>query len=194
MTHRTPSAVAAAALLGLLVAAGCAGGPEPTQFTNPRFNFDFVERVAVLPFENLSNDRQAGPRATRLMVTELLATGAVDVVEPGEVRAALEEVGARSLQPSTEHVLALGEMLGVEALVLGTVTESEVARSGSVGIPVVGLDVRMVETETGAIVWAATYTERGGSLGAKILGTSGEPLSVTTRDAVRGVLRTLIEG
>lgn len=191
MTNSTRCTVA---LLGLLVAAGCAGGPKPTRFTNPRFDFGFVERVAVLPFENLSNDRQAGPRATRLMLTELLATGALDVVEPGEVRAALDDLGSRGLQPSTEEVQELGERLGVQALVLGTVTESEVVRSGSVGIPVVGLEVRMVETETGAIVWAATYTERGGSLGARILGTSGQPISLTTRDAVRGVLRTLVEG
>lgn len=191
MTHPSRHAVA---LLVLLVISGCAGGPAPTRFTNPRFDFAFVERVAVLPFESLSNDRQAGPRATRLMVTELLATGALDVVEPGEVRAVLEDLGSRGLQPSTEQILALGETLGVQALILGTVTESEVVRSGAVGIPVVGLDVRMVETETGTIVWAATYTERGGSLGAKLLGTSGEPISVTTRNAVRGVLRTLIEG
>lgn len=194
MTNSTRHAVALLALLAFVATAGCAGGPKPTRFTNPRFDFAFVERVAVLPFENLSNDRQAGARATRLMLTELLATGALDVVEPGEVQAALADLGSGSLQPSTEQIRELGETLEVQALVLGTVTESEVVRSGSVGIPVVGLDVRMVETETGAIVWAATYTERGGSLGAKLLGTSGEPISVTTRDAVRGVLRTLVEG
>lgn len=76
----------AAALLmavALLVATGCSGNPKPTEFVNPRFDFGFVERVAVLPFENLSSDRQAGARATRLLITELLATGTLDVVEPG---------------------------------------------------------------------------------------------------------------
>lgn len=189
MTHSIRTAV----LVVLLAAVGCAGNPEPTQFTNPRFDFSFVERVAVLPFENLSNDRQAGPRATRLMITELLATGAIDVVEPGEVQAALDDLESRNLPPSTEQSVALGETLGVQALIVGTVTESEVVRSGSVGIPVVGLDVHMVETETGATVWAATHTEKGGSFGAKILGTSGEPISITTRDAVREILGTLVE-
>lgn len=60
--------------LSLLVVCGClgcAGGLPPTQFTNPDFDFAFVETVAVLPLENLSSDRQAGVRATRLLITEL---------------------------------------------------------------------------------------------------------------------------
>ena len=184
-------AVLAVLLLG---AVACAGGPKPTKFTNPRFNFDYVERVAVLPFENLSSDRQAGARATRLMITELLATGAVDVVEPGEVQAALDRLAPRIVRPSTEQVVALGEALGVQAVILGTVTQSDLTRSGAVAVPVVGLDVHMVETETGATVWAATYTEKGESFGARILGTTGQPISQTTHAAVRGILRTLIDG
>lgn len=190
--------LAAVLLLPLLTAPGamlgCSGNPEPTEFLNPRFNFGFVERVAVLPFENLSSDRQAGARATRLMITEILATGALDVVEPGEVQAALGKFGTRVVQPSEEQIVALGESLGVQALVLGTVTQSDLQRSGASAVPVVGLDVRMVEVETGAVVWAATTTVKGDSFAARILGTSGEPISVTTRRAVRQVLRTLVEG
>lgn len=179
-------------LLGLLLtAAGCSSTLPTTQFTNPKFNFGFVERVAVIPFENLSNDRQAGPRATRLAVTELLASGAVDVVEPGEVQAALDKMGARITTPSTEQVVTLGKTLEVQAVILGTVSESETVRSGSVEIPVVSLDMHMLETETGAAVWAATHTERGGGLGAKLLGTLAEPVAETTRRCVHETLKTL---
>jgi TolB-like protein len=169
----------------------------PTRFTNERFDFSFVERVAVLPFENLSNDRQAGFRATRLMVTELLASGAVDVVEPGEVQAALRTLPGAQLGrvavPSTEQIVSLGEALEVQALILGTVTQSENLRSGVVPIPVVTLDVHMVEAETGAAVWAATHSERGGSLSAKVLGTGGQPIAETTRLCVQKILASLIE-
>lgn len=189
----------AALLLALALGglAGCAPGLRTTAFTNPNFDFSYVERVAVLPFENLTNDRQAGPRATRLTITELLASGAVDVVEPGEVRAALARIqgsqASRGLQPSTDEVIALGKTLGVQAVIAGSVTQSEAVRSGAVSIPVVTLDVHMVEVETGATVWAATHTEKGGSIGARVLGTGGEPLSETTRRCVRGVLRSLID-
>jgi TolB-like protein len=167
-----------------------------TKFTNPDFDFSFVERVAVLPFENLSDDRQAGYRATRLMVTELLASGAVDVVEPGEVHAALAKLPGyqprRAPNPSTEQIVSLGKELRVQGFILGSVPQAETVSSGTVRIPVVTLDVHMVEAETGATVWAATHTERGGSFGARVLGTGGKPLSVTTRRCVKRVLKTLI--
>jgi curli biogenesis system outer membrane secretion channel CsgG len=165
----------------------------PTRFTNPSFDFAFVERVAVVPFENLTNDTAAGARVTRLVITELLASGAVDVVEPGEVQAALDRMGARITTPSTEQVVSLGQTLGVQAVVIGSVTQSETLRSGAAEIPVVTLDVHMLETETGAAVWAATHTEKASSVGAKLLGTTGEPISETTRRCVRRVLRTLVQ-
>lgn len=184
-------------LAGLVLASGCGGRMKPTKFTNPRFDFSFIERVAVLPFENLSSDRQAAWRATRLLSTELLASGAVDVVETGEVQAALSKIQGSDYglvaSPPTEQIVALGQALRVQAVVLGTVTQSEVRRSGQVSIPVVTLDVRMVETETGAMIWAATHTEKGGSAGAKVLGTGGEPISKTTRRCVQIILSTLFD-
>lgn len=184
---------ALALLASSLALSACASGMEPTRFTNPRFDFGFVERVAVVPFENLTHDAAAGPRVTRLTITELLASGAVDVVEPGEVQAALDRMGSRITTPSTEQVISLGETLGVQAVIVGSVTQSETIRSGTVGTPVVTLDVHMLETETGAAVWAATHTEKSSSLGARLLGTGGAPISETTRRCVRQVLRTLIQ-
>lgn len=189
--HRSPRLVALAA--AALALCACASGMGPTRFTNPAFDFSFVERVAVVPFENLTNDSAAGARVTRLAITELLASGAVDVVEPGEVQAALDRMGVRITTPSTEQVVSLGQTLGVQAVVIGSVTQSETIRSGAVGIPVVTLDVHMLETETGAAVWAATHTEKGSGVGAKLLGIGGEPISETTRRAVRRVLRTLVQ-
>ena len=184
-------------LVAAVFAAGCAGTLDSTEFTNPRFDFGFVERVAVMPFENLTNDREAGFRATRLMATELLSSGAVDVVEAGEVQAALGNLPGglygRIARPSTEQIVALGRELGVQAVVLGTVTQSEVLRTGQVGWPVVTLDSHLVEVETGSAVWAATHTEKGSSFSAKLLGTAGEPLSDTTRRCIRALLGTLLE-
>ncbi len=195
MSHRTaPVALVLAVTLG---AAGCGGTMKATKFTNPKFNFAFVQRVAVLPFDNLSNDRQAGERATRLSITELLATGAADVVEPGEVQAALTQIlGAnviRGVSPSTEQVIALGKALKVQAVLLGAVSQSENLHSGAVPIPVVTIDMHLVETETGATVWATTQSAKGGSFSARVLGTGGEAIAETTRKCVQDALATLVK-
>lgn len=189
--HRAyPAVLLVASALAL---SACASGMAPTRFTNPRFDFGFVERVAVVPFENLTNDAAAGARVTRLVITELLASGAVDVVEPGEVQAALDRMGARITTPSTEQVVSLGQTLGVQAVVIGSVTQSETLRSGAVEMPVVSLDVHMLEAETGAAVWAATHTEKASGMGARLLGTGGAPISETTRRCVRQLLGTLLQ-
>jgi hypothetical protein len=171
----------------------CGKKLPPTQFINPNFDFAFVETVAVLPLQNLSNDRAAGVRATRLLITELLSTGAVDVVEPGEVQSALDRIAVRQSTPATEEIVELGRALEVQGVVLGSVTQSESIRSGTVSVPVVTLDVHMLETETGAAVWAVTHTEKGSGLGAKVLGTGAEPISETTRRCVQAIVATLVK-
>lgn len=180
-------------LLASLAVAACGSAMRPTKFANPRIDFSFVERVAVLPFENFSTDPAAAPRATRLMITELLATGAVDVVEPGEVTAALARFPGRVARPSKEQLVELGKTLGVQAVIAGSVAQSEVLRSGAAGIPAVTLDAQMIETESGGILWAATNTEKGSVMSARLLGNEGEPLSVTTRRCVRKLVATLVK-
>ena len=180
-------------IMAAALALSCTSSIQRTEFTNPDVDFGFVERVAVLPFENLSTDQQAGFRATRLMITELLASGAVDVVEPGEVEGALAKIRGRPSQPSIEEIVGLGTALDVQAVILGTVAQSEILRSGAVAIPAVTLDAQMVETETGQIIWAATHTEKGTSASARFLGSGGQPISATTRKCVQVLLDSLLE-
>jgi len=177
-------------ILGLALA-GCSGNLATTEFTNPNFNFGFIERLAVLPLEDLAGDRQAGVRATRVLITELLASGAVDVVEPGEVQAVVDRVVRGRGVPTNKEVIELGRELGVQAVMVGSVTQSEVLRSGAVSVPVVTLDLHLLETETGAAVWAVTHTEKGSGAAAKWLGTGAEPISETTRKCVQKSLRSL---
>jgi hypothetical protein len=187
-----PRGVIAILALGAVLATTGCGGIKPTRFVNPDFDFGFVETIGVLPLDNLTTDRQSAERATRMLITELLATGAVDVVEPGEV----ETVYARTVEgrgePTREQLVAIGRELEAQALLLGSVAQSNEVRSGTVSIPVVTLDLRLIETDTGATVWAATHTERGSGAGAKFLGTGGEPISETTRKCIRTLISELV--
>ena len=175
----------------LLLATSC-GSVAPTKFVNPNFNFGFVERVAILPMDNMTEDRQAADQASRLLVTELLASGAVDVVEPGEVRAAMAKAGISGGSPSKEQVIALGKSLGAQAVMTGAVTQAGNVRAGTLLVPVVTVDVHLLETETGAPVWAATVTEKGTSFGAQFFGTTAEASSETMRKAMKEVVRRLV--
>jgi curli biogenesis system outer membrane secretion channel CsgG len=185
------STTAASTLIAVLSLLGCSGNLATTEFTNPQFDFGFIERLAVLPLEDLVDDRQAGVRATRVLITELLASGAVDVIEPGEVQAVTNRIVRGRGVPSNSEIIELGKELGVQAIMVGSVTQSEVLRSGVVSVPVVTLDLHLLETETGAAVWAVTHTEEGSGAAAKWLGTGAEPISATTRKCVQNALRSL---
>lgn len=182
-----------AVLLAAVVAAAAGCGHRPTVFVNDEYNFQFVERVAVVPFDNLSNDQGAGNRVTRLMVSKLLAEKAFDVVEPGEVSRVLETYSTvRTGQLTTEQITAIGKELKVQGLILGTVTESSTMTSGGTTTSTITIIARMVETETGATVWSATHTAGGRGFWGSLFGTGGKSQSEATRDCVDGIVKTLI--
>lgn len=183
----------AALVMPLVLLAGCSGSGA-TVFLHPDYNFQFVERVAVIPFENLSKSQGAGERVTRVFLTELLAAKAFDVVEPGEVSRVLEKFSTvRTGQLTQEEIVAIGKELKVQSLVLGTVAEMTAVRSGSGENSTVTLVTRMVETETGQTVWSATRTSRSGGFWSSLWGTSGKSESEVIRDCVRGMLHSLIQ-
>ncbi|MBD3161134.1 MAG: hypothetical protein GF328_03440 [Candidatus Latescibacteria bacterium] len=181
------------AVLLALILSGCAGNGA-TRFVHPEYNFGFVEKVAVVPLENLSQDQGAGARATRILVNELLAVRAFAVTEPGEVSQQLGRLGTlRAGELPKEQIGALGEALGVQALILGSVGESGTSRTAGRATNTVTLVLRMVDIETGTTVWSATVTEDGRGFWSRVLGTGEASLSEVTRDAIRKAIGTLIE-
>ncbi|RJP77757.1 MAG: hypothetical protein C4524_07655 [Candidatus Zixiibacteriota bacterium] len=179
-------------LLGLLLSlAGCGG---PSVFLDRSFDFNYVERVAVIPFDNLSPSQTAGRQATLMFITELLATETFNVIEPGETARILAEVNPRS--PGSldrDQIRTLGQKLNAQALVFGTVSESSNLRNGGSTVPTVTMDLRMVETESGETIWAATHTEGRPGVLTSLFGVSGKSTSETMRSCVNEMLSTLIQ-
>jgi len=175
-----------AALVAAFIATGGCGGMKPTTFVHPEYNFGYTERVAVIPFENLTDDQGAGARASRLFVAELLAADAFDVVEPGEVLRALGQLNlVRTGDLTLDQARQLGRELGVQGLLLGTVGESsEIREAGSVK-SVVTLTARMVETDSGQTVWSTTHTEDSRGFWSALFGTGGPSSGEVMRRCVK---------
>ena len=184
-------------ILGLLVTSlfnvGC-GGIGATRFVHPGFDFGFIERVAVVPFENLSTETGAGARATRYFNTALLAAEAFEVVEPGEVSRALEKFGfVATAQLTREQAVTLGRELRAQGIFLGSLAESVKIRSGSNNVSVVTVTTSMVETETGTTVWSSTNTEDSSNFWSSLFGTGQKSSSEVMRRAIDGCLDTLLD-
>ena len=78
-----------------------------------------LQRIAVLPLENLTADKYADKRISSLVIMDLLARD-VNVIEPGEVMRVFRELKLRSVESmSVMDIQSLGDMLDVDVVLKG---------------------------------------------------------------------------
>lgn len=180
-------------LIILVSIIGC-GGMKPTIFLLYDYNFNYIERIAVIPFENLSKDKGADERVVRIFISELLAKDAFDIVEPGEVKKVLLKNSlSNTAEITLEQAIAVGKELNVQAILLGTVNESSTTRSGTSSISVVTIVSRLVEVESGTTIWSTTITEGGDSFLSSLFGSRTKSMSEVTRKCVKKTINTLVQ-
>jgi hypothetical protein len=161
-------------------------------YVHPQFDFSLVKRVAVLPLENLSQDQGAGEKIRRLLVTEILATGIVDVVELGQVNRALGQQGIQSVANlGAEEYKKLAGALNVQALILGSVDSYDRVSAGGTTVPEVTISLRAIDVGSGSIIWSTTNTGGGMGIAGKLFGLTADSLSEVSRNAVREAVGTL---
>jgi PBP1b-binding outer membrane lipoprotein LpoB len=178
-------------ILMVFLFSGCRGN-APVHHVNPNVDFSFFKRVAVMPLDNLTNDRSAGDIIRQVVISELLASGVVDVVIPGEVMAAINNLGIQNITSlSKKEINALGKALNVEAVIMGSVDQYGHIRSGNVSAPEVTISLMMAEVETGNIIWSITLTRGGASFWTRHFGTKSMTISETVQTVVREAVRTL---
>jgi len=181
------------AMIALLVFAG-ACGHAVTQYVHPNADIAALKTVAVLPFENLSADRTAGDKVQKIFASELLATGAFSVVEPGLVSKTLKAdriETTESLGPA--DFKKLGEELKADGVFMGSVVDFAESRSGQTPTPDITIQLRLVECQSGATVWSASRSKSGASASARLFGIGGESLTEAARELVKQELNTLVK-
>lgn len=187
-----------ALLIALFVAvallSSCAS-TEPASFVHSRADLSGIQRVAVLPFESLTGEAEAGRRVQDLFTIELLAIGLFEVAEPGEVARAFAKA---SLDPNVPldppDIKKLAAVLNVQGFFLGAVSAYRERQIGSLASPEVALAVRMVEVESGQIVWSAATGRSGLAWATRLFGVNEQSLQQTSLDVVREALQTLVGG
>lgn len=181
-------------LLALLLF-NCGGGKvSPAFYLNRDVDFSFFQRVAVLPFENLTNDRFAGEMVRQVVISELLATGLVEVAVPGDPISAIENMRLKPDDPlSAEQIKEIGKKLKVQAVILGAVEEFEQVRYGTIASPEVSITLMMADVSSGSIIWSVTKTKGGASFWARHFGARSDTMSETVLEVVREALQTLFE-
>mgnify|MGYP002398866549 CR=1 FL=1 len=181
-----------ALILGMTAFWGCAGSTRE-YYVDETLGEAYVKRIAVLPFENNTGEKFVEERLRDAITTDILSRRLFDVVEKGELQRFLrQEVFAKKENLlDLQAAKRLGQELGVEAYLAGSVNDFTENRNGSYTYPVIAATLRLVDVKTGKILWQVTATESGYSTWDRIFGLASEDASQITFKLVKKMLDTL---
>ncbi|MCL4493045.1 MAG: DUF799 family lipoprotein [Nitrospirae bacterium] len=168
---------------------GCTGAMK--YYTRPEFSVSSLKRIAVLPLENYSTDGYAGEKIRKAVITEMLSRG-VDVIEPGEITRALNELKVQSRSSlSVKELQGMQKMLGVDAVLTGSVESFGMSTGISATYPEVSIHLVLLDAGSGTILWSVWRTSGGANFWTRHFGAEGASLSETARKVVKGAIDTL---
>jgi len=112
-------------------------GERGSVFVSLQAQQKIYRKVAVMPFR--APVELVGARIADMVGTEILKTYKYQLIERSQMEQVLEEQ-------------SLG--LGAEGVIIGMVPEYGMRAAGSLKLPVVGVNIRMIDVETGSIIWS----------------------------------------
>jgi TolB-like protein len=179
-----------ALVLGMLAA--CASESRMSVYRHPNADLGAFKRVAVLPLDNLTTDRFASERVREVLVVELSSMETFQVVESGEVNRVLRALNITNLSEAGPELIGkIGKELKAEALLLGSVMEFRERQAGALTSPEVSISLRMVEAETGTVIWSASDSRKGMGVWTRLFGVGEESQTQAMRELLRKLLDTL---
>jgi fibronectin type 3 domain-containing protein len=117
-------------------------------------------KVAVMPFK--APVELAGASVSDFFTTELLKTSRYELVERSQMESVLKEQEFQLSGVTDETVaVAVGKVLGVRGVVIGTISEYGYQKVGFKRAPSVGMSVRLIDSTTGKIVWSVSHNAVG---------------------------------
>jgi hypothetical protein len=171
---------------------GCAGRGTSSFYIRQDYDFSYIKKVAVLPLDNLTNEKFAADAVRQVVISELLSTGLVDVTVPGEAEGAVDKIGLRYIKAlNAEQIKSLGNSLKVQAVVFGAVEKFGEVRTGNISAPEVTITLMMADASSGSVIWSVTKTGGGASFMARHFGARSDTMSEAVIRVVREAIETL---
>lgn len=171
----------------VLLVTGCSGKGGIRSYMRENVSLAHIERIAVLPFEGSAN----APRIREFTMTQVLSTGMFDVVDKGRVDSFLAQEAITPGMPLDAPTLRrLGQIVNVQAFMLGSVEQVTEAR-GSAQFSEITMTLRLIDAETGTLLWQASGLGSGYSLADRLFGMSPKDNFQVTMGLLRRLLSTM---
>ena len=161
-------------------------------YVRENVDFGFVQKIAVLPVENNSKDEFAPELVRDIIITRILAMRLFDVTDKGLVDSFLREEAIDPGKPiDASTIKRLGQKLNVQSLLLTTLDISADSRKGTMSYPEMSVTLRMLEVETGLVIWQSGGHQSGDSIWRRLFGLSGRDKYQVTVSLVEDILHTI---
>jgi hypothetical protein len=179
--------------LALVFVSGCTTSSRDV-YHDEKMDFGAVQNVAVMPLANFTRDSLAADRVRDVFTNKLLSTGALYVVPVGEVAKGIAKAEiAVPTAPSPEEVVKLGSAIKVQAVIIGALREYGEVRSGTAAANVISVNLQMLETQTGRVVWSGSSTKGGITVSDRLFGGGGQPMDYVTEKALNDLIDQLFK-
>jgi TolB-like protein len=174
-------------LVMLLSLTGCGSGSVTKSFLRENASLAHIQMVAVLPFEGGGD----APRIREFTMTQLLASGLFDVVDKGRVDNLLQQEALPEGGPLDSATMRrLGQRLNVQAFILGSVQQTTGSR-GSAAFSEITMTMRLIDSETGTLLWQASGRGSGYSLSDRLFGVAPKDSFQVTMRLLRDLFDTI---
>ena len=177
--------------LALLLVGCCYVSPtKKVSYFNWGVNLKKIKKIAILPFKNYTNDKEISHTVREIVLAEILSQGIFDVVDPAFTdQVVFEEGVGKNLRFDKATLKRIGERLGVQAVLIGSVTYLKMEREGSYTYPVIGISLRLVDVKTGKIIWECKGMKSGYSFWGKLFGLEPKSTLELTFELVQDMLK-----
>lgn len=120
-----------------------------------------AQRIAVLPFQNSSDDYFAAAKVTDELNLQLGKLGEFELVERIRIKELYKEQDLDPNRIDQDTAVKIGKMLGAHGVILGNVLEYKKGK--------IGISIRLVNVETGKQIWQARDTLYANDRRVKVL-------------------------
>jgi hypothetical protein len=163
-------------------------------YIHEKYDFSVIQKIAVLPLENLSTDQLAAERVRKIVVSELLNAGVVDVIETGQVNREIAQQQIQSVTSmSAKQVAELGKALGAQVLMVGSVDNYERVNVGGGSFAEVAVTLRAIDASSGAVIWSISKSAGGAGVTGRLFGFGGDTMYEATQKAVHASVVTFFQ-
>ncbi len=179
-------------IIGLFFINACAPITQnkKVSYFNWDINVKHIRKIAILPFENYTRNKEISSTIREMVLAEVLSQNIFEVVDPSITDLVVFEEGLeRSLKMDRGTIKRIGDRLGVQALLLGSVTYWEQVREGSYSYPIIGLSLRLIDVKSGKIIWECKEIKSGYNLFARLFGFRSKSAIELAFDLVKDMLK-----